>query len=110
VSSGMLRREALVKTDVSEEPSASFIRVTRIGELGITLAATSNRRTLRRNVRRFLQESHGVISQKTPLFKCDLCLGNLNFFCYTSSICNVIYIYIYIKENNFFKKRSDFSV
>jgi hypothetical protein len=48
VSSGMLRRVALVRTDVSEEPSASFIRVTRIGELG-TLAATSNRRTLQRN-------------------------------------------------------------
>jgi hypothetical protein len=42
VSSGMLRRVALVRTDVSEEPSASFIRVTRIGELGITLAATNN--------------------------------------------------------------------
>jgi hypothetical protein len=36
VSSGMLRRVALVRTDVSEEISASFIRVTRIGELGIT--------------------------------------------------------------------------
>jgi hypothetical protein len=46
VSSGMLRRVALVRTDVSEEPSASFIRVTRIGELGTTQAATSNRRTL----------------------------------------------------------------
>jgi hypothetical protein len=34
VSSGMLRRVALVRTDVSEELSASFIRVTRIGELG----------------------------------------------------------------------------
>jgi hypothetical protein len=45
VSSEMLRRVALVRTDVSEEPSASFIRVTRIGELG-TLAATSNRHTL----------------------------------------------------------------
>jgi hypothetical protein len=44
----MLRRVALVRTDVSEEPSASFIRVTKIGELGTTLAATSNRRTLRR--------------------------------------------------------------
>jgi hypothetical protein len=43
VSSGMLRSVALVRTDVSEEPSASFIRVTRIGEIG-TLA--SNRRTL----------------------------------------------------------------
>jgi hypothetical protein len=29
-SSGMLRRVALVKTDVSEEISASIIRVTRI--------------------------------------------------------------------------------
>jgi hypothetical protein len=49
VSSGMLRRVALIRTDVSEELSASFIRVTRIGELGTTLAVTSNRRTLRRN-------------------------------------------------------------
>jgi hypothetical protein len=47
VSSGMLRRVALVRTDVSEEPSLAFIRVTRIGELGTTQAATSNRRTLR---------------------------------------------------------------
>jgi hypothetical protein len=37
----------LVRTDVSEEFSASIIRVTRIGELGSTLAVTSNR-TLRR--------------------------------------------------------------
>jgi hypothetical protein len=45
----MLRRVALVRTDVSEELSASFIRVTKMGELGATLAVTSNRRTLRRN-------------------------------------------------------------
>jgi hypothetical protein len=38
---------ALVRTDVSEEPGASFIRVTKIGELGTTQAATSNRRTQR---------------------------------------------------------------
>jgi hypothetical protein len=43
----MLRRVALVRTDVSEELSAPIIRVTRIGELG-TLAVTS---------------------QKTPLFR-----------------------------------------
>jgi hypothetical protein len=43
-SSGMLRRVDLVRTDVSEELSAS-IRVTRIGELGTTLAVTNNRRT-----------------------------------------------------------------
>jgi hypothetical protein len=40
---GMLHHVALVRTDVSEELSASFIRVTRIGELGTTLAVTSNR-------------------------------------------------------------------
>jgi hypothetical protein len=43
-SCGMLRRVALVRTDVPEESSASFIRVTRIGT---TVAVTSNRRTLR---------------------------------------------------------------
>jgi hypothetical protein len=48
-SSGMLRRVALVTTDVSEELSAPIIRATRIGELGTTLAVTSNRRTLQRN-------------------------------------------------------------
>jgi hypothetical protein len=41
-SSGMLRRVALVGTDVSEKLSASFIRVIRIGELGTTLALTSS--------------------------------------------------------------------
>jgi hypothetical protein len=52
----------LLRTDVSEELSASFIRVRRIGELGTTLAVTSNRRTMRipphfvflRSVRRLL--------------------------------------------------------
>jgi hypothetical protein len=47
-SSGILRPVALVRTDVSEVLSASFIRVTRIGEIGTTLAVTGNRRTLRR--------------------------------------------------------------
>jgi hypothetical protein len=32
---------SLVRTDVSEELSASIIRVTRIGELGTPLAITS---------------------------------------------------------------------
>jgi hypothetical protein len=38
----MLRRVALVGTDDSEELSASFIRVTRIGEQGRTLAVTNS--------------------------------------------------------------------
>jgi hypothetical protein len=36
-SSEMLSRAPLVRTDVSEEFNVSFIRVTRIGELGTTL-------------------------------------------------------------------------
>jgi hypothetical protein len=51
VSSGMLHRVALVRTNVSEELSASFIRVTRIGELGTMLAVTSNQRTLQSNTK-----------------------------------------------------------
>jgi hypothetical protein len=43
----MLRHVTLVITDVSEKLSASIIRVTRIGELGM-LEVTRNRRTLRR--------------------------------------------------------------
>jgi hypothetical protein len=39
----MLRHVALVRTDVSGELSVSMIRVSRIGELGTTLAITSNR-------------------------------------------------------------------
>jgi hypothetical protein len=49
----MLRHVALVRTDVSEELSASVIRVTRIGELGTTLAVTSNQVFLH-SVRRLL--------------------------------------------------------
>jgi hypothetical protein len=43
-SSGMLRHVPLVRTDVSEELSAYFIRVIRIDELGTTLVLTTNRR------------------------------------------------------------------
>jgi hypothetical protein len=49
---------ALVRTDVSEQPGASFIRVTKIGELGTTQAATSNSST----------QPHGVTAQKTAFF------------------------------------------
>jgi hypothetical protein len=40
-SSGMLLGVAIVRTDVSEERSASIIRVIRISELGTTLAVNS---------------------------------------------------------------------
>jgi hypothetical protein len=58
VSSEMLRRVALVRTGVSEDPSASFIRVTRIGELGTTQAATSNQ---------------GISLQRPSVASCSLC-------------------------------------
>jgi hypothetical protein len=65
VSSGMLRRVALDRTGVSEELSASFIGVTRIGVLGTTQAATSNRRTLR--------QVFGISSQSASVASCSLC-------------------------------------
>jgi hypothetical protein len=46
LSSGMLRRVALVNTDAYGEFSASITRATRIGPLGTTLAVSSNRRML----------------------------------------------------------------
>jgi hypothetical protein len=57
VSSGMLRRVALVRTDVSEELAASFIRVTKIGELGTTQEIPSI----------------GISSQRTSVASCSLC-------------------------------------
>jgi hypothetical protein len=80
----MLRRVAVVRTEVSEELNASFIRVTRIGELGTTLAVTRLLLvtasivpsspilvTLMKEALSFpetsvLQKSHGVTSQKIP--------------------------------------------
>jgi hypothetical protein len=52
----MLRRVAIVRTDVSEEHSPSFIRVTRIGDLGTKLAVTNTHaaRKFLRSVRRLL--------------------------------------------------------
>jgi hypothetical protein len=49
----MLRRVALLGTDVSEERIITIIRVTRIGELGTTLAITS---VLTRATRRHIPE------------------------------------------------------
>jgi hypothetical protein len=62
--SGMLRRVALVRTDVSEELSASIIRVTSIrSHILVTLMEA-----LRSSETSVFQEPHGVTSQKTPFF------------------------------------------
>jgi hypothetical protein len=65
----MLRRVALVRTDVSEELSASFIRATRIGELGTTLPVKGNRRTLRRNINWCMRRSlvTGSVVPSSPI-------------------------------------------
>jgi hypothetical protein len=63
----MLRRVALVRTNVSEELSASFIRVAKIGELGTTVAVTSNRRTLRRNIKWYLVLVLGISTQRASV-------------------------------------------
>jgi hypothetical protein len=56
-SSGMLRRVAIVRTDVSEERIASIISVKRISEQEKTLALTSNCSTLRRNIQYMRKEA-----------------------------------------------------
>jgi hypothetical protein len=65
-SSGMSRHVALVRTDVLEELSASFIRVTRIDELGTTLAVTSNRRMLRTNTGNYRMRRLLVTARVVP--------------------------------------------
>jgi hypothetical protein len=60
-SSEMLRLVALARTDSSEELSASFIRVIRIGELGPTLAVTSNS-VFHRSMRRLIVTASVVSS------------------------------------------------
>jgi hypothetical protein len=90
-TAGTLRRVALVRTDVSEKLSVSIVKVTRMNELG-TLAVTISLILVTLIIeelippkRRFLQEPHGVASQKTPFFKSsfksyiDMALFRLSF-------------------------------
>jgi hypothetical protein len=72
---------ALVRTEVSEEPSASIICVNKFSELG-TLPATGNRRMLRpsvflRSVRRLPVTANGVPSSETLV---TLMMEALDFF------------------------------
>jgi hypothetical protein len=69
-STEILCRVALFRTDVWEDRIASIIRVTRTGELGTTLAVTSNRLTLRkivflRSVRRLLVTA--IVVRSSPI-------------------------------------------
>jgi hypothetical protein len=64
VSSGLLHRVALVRTDVSEEPGASFIRVTKICELGTT--QTTKYQAFLRSIRQLLVAACVVLS--SPIF------------------------------------------
>jgi hypothetical protein len=80
----MLRFVALVRTDLSEELSASF-SVTRIGSvrrLLVTASAvfssivvTLMKEALSYSETSVLQESHGVTSQKTPFFMLSACFN-----------------------------------
>jgi hypothetical protein len=83
-SSGMLQRVAPVRIDVLEERIAPIIRMTRNGKLRTLPALLSSVRrvlvtanvvpsspilvTLMTEAIRFLQEQHGVTSQKTAFF------------------------------------------
>jgi hypothetical protein len=70
-SSGMLRRADLVRADVLEELSASFIMVTRIGEVGTTLAVTSNRRMLLSSGQKSVQDWGNITSQNICKYLLD---------------------------------------
>jgi hypothetical protein len=75
----MLRRVAVVRVDVSEECSASIIRVTRIGELGTTLAVTSNRSVLTRTIRRNIPEYDILYSHSCENLKSYLIVYFISF-------------------------------
>jgi hypothetical protein len=87
-SSGMLCHVALVRTDALEELSASIIRVflcslhqllimadTPSSPIVVTLVMEA----LRSSKRRFLQDPHGVTSQKTAFFNVEFVYNPILF-------------------------------
>jgi hypothetical protein len=94
----MLHRVAVVKTDVSEEFSASIIRV-NIGELGTTLAVTSNRRVVALMMGTLNCYETSVLTRATWRNIPEDAILHVNMlilsFSYTFRFC-LIYIYIYI--------------
>jgi hypothetical protein len=62
----MLRRVTIIRTDVSEERSATNIRLTRMDDLG-KLAVISNRRKLRRNMMEVLSSSETSVVTRATL-------------------------------------------
>jgi hypothetical protein len=109
-SAGMLRCVDLVRTDISEEISASIIKVTRIGELETTLALYSSEtsvltRATRRNISQDgILHSHCSENLKPYLRECSEapvhnpleCSPNVHTFLfhklYFSVIFNVRYL------------------
>jgi hypothetical protein len=62
----MWRRVVLVRTEVSEERTASIVRMTRIGELGTKLGVTSNRSELQRtNIKAICSSETSVLTIAT---------------------------------------------
>jgi hypothetical protein len=84
----MLRRVALV----SEERSASFIRVPRIVELGTMLAVTSNRRTLRRytNTTSLLCQNIINLTVDFPIRRIPNIFMNVQFWEYPNFNCEIL--------------------
>jgi hypothetical protein len=71
----MLPRVALVRIDVSEELRATSIRVTRIGELGTTLALSTDASVVPSSAILVILMKEALISSKTSVLITAKCLN-----------------------------------